>query len=331
MNFTKTPDTTGLAFSPFELRPGTTAQVDYSYVEREETTWNSDLPLDISVSGMTWAPAVEADWPIADDGIEITTSGVWSTVSLDAIGHGVIDLAINYKIDVSENITAISAVSDTAAVYYDDWYTDEDGVTVPMTVLPLTLPTTYGTYKPEDFTVTFTQAERGVTVLGGDKWTSSSVGTLKMVDYQDDFSRSWNLFRKGVTEIRVPMSCNIEPIIRYDLTDGVKSGKYVEVDLQDWSPHRYDVRGILWHRDKLYVLTGDGMFAFDRWSNFAEAEASYPSVTGYDLTYAVEDKFLVTEGTALKVYKVLHDYQHYDRATEVLRFREANPNFKVGD
>jgi hypothetical protein len=140
---------------------------------------------------------------------------------------------------------------------------------------------------------------------------------------------SRNLFRKGVTVVRVPMKCLIEPIVRYEITDGAKTGKYVEIDLQEWSPNRLDVRGMTWHRDKLYVMTDSGMYSFDRWGDFATPELGYPTVTGHDVTYGCDDQFLVTDGSAIKVYKVRHDFQHYDRNTEVLRFREASPVFSV--
>ena len=329
MKFTKTPDTKALAFSPWEIRPGTTVQVDYSYVALHQEEWYSDNSTSIVVSGTVWPTSVQSDWPIPEDGITITPSGLYSTVDLQGIGHGPTTLNIYYRVDVTENLTAVSAITEATSTYYDDWFPDEDGVPTPMTVIPLVLPVNHQVYKPDDFTVTFSQPERGVASLNGDTWTSNSVGTLKMLDHADDYSISRNLFRRGKVQVLLPMTSTLEPVVRYELTNGGKTGKYVEMDIQDWHPSRLSVRGILWHRDKLYVMTDDGLYSFDRWGDFSTPDAHYPEVTGYDLTYAAGDLFLVTEGNALKAYKVRHDFNHYSRSTETMRFREANSIFRI--
>lgn len=329
MKFTKTPDTKGLAFSPWELRPGSTVQVDYSYVAVQQYDWYSDNSTSVMVSGTVWPTSVQADWPIPEDNITITPSGLYSTVDIEAITHGPTTLNIYYRVDVTENLTAVSAITEATSTYYDDWFLDEEGVPTPMTVVPLVLPINQQVYKPEDFTVTITNPERGVSTLNGDVWTSNAEGTLKMIDHTDDFSVSRNLFRKGKVQVLLPMASKLEPAIRYQLTNGQKTGKYVEMDVQEWYPNRLSVRGILWHRDKLYVLTDDGLYSFDRWGDFSQPENHYSNVTGHDLTYAAGDLFLVTEGTGLKVYRVRHDFNHYDRATETMRFREANSIFRI--
>lgn len=329
MKLVKTPDTTGLSFSPWELRPGTTVKVDYSYVRDVQYEWNSDESLSVVVSGTVWPTSVKSPWPV-EDVVTITPSGLYNIVTVGAINHGPTELDIFYKIDATEYLTSVSAISETASTFYDDWFTDETGAVTPMTVVPLTnLPTNQQVYKPEDFEVEIVQPERGISVLNGDTWTSNSVGTVKMVDNSDEFSMSRNMFRRGKVQVLVPMSCTIEPVIRYEIVDGNRTGKYVEVDLQDWYPERRIVRGILWHRDKLYVMTDIGMYSFDRWSDFSQPESYYPEVTGHDMTYAIDDQLLVTDGQTVKVYKILHDFLHYDRKTEVLRFREPNADFLI--
>lgn len=329
MKFPKTPDVKGLVFSPWELRPGTPVTASYSYVDAVVTEWDSDQTALILASGTVYPTSVKSDWPIPEEDIGISVSGLWSTVTVNPIYHGVIPLTVFYKIDRTESLTAVSAITEATATFYNDWFTDEDGNTVPMTVVPLSLPVNIQVYKPEDFTVVFDQPERGISVINEEVWTSNSAGTVKMTDPVDDFAMTKNLFRKGLVQVEVPMAATIEPIIRYTHVAGGRKGKIVEVDLQEWDPVKIDVRGILWHRDKLYVLTENGLYRFDRWGDFAAPEAHYPAVTGNDLTYAPGDLLLVTDGS-VKVYKIRHDVIHLDRDTDTMRFREANPSFKIG-
>lgn len=330
MNFPKTPDVDGLVFSPWELRPGTTVAVSYSYVDIFETTWNSDAATTVTVSGTVYLPSIQSDWPIPDENVVITPSGNWNIVDIAPINYGSIPLTVYYKVAKTESLTAVSAITEAAATYYNDWFYDETGTPTPMTVVPLTLPFNEQVYKPEDFTVTFDQPQRGISVINEETWTSDLVGTVKMTDPIDDFAMSRNLFRKGLTQVEVPMNCLVEPVVRYVHTEGGRTAKVVEMDLQDWDPNRIEIRGILWHRDKLYVMTENGLYRFDRWGSFDQPEAHYPGVTGYDLTYAVDDLFLVTDGgTDVKVYQVRHDYLHYDRTTRMLRFRETDPLFRI--
>lgn len=329
MKFTTTPDTTGLAYSPWELRPGTNVQVDYSYVAKETALWDSNSATTIDVSGFTWVTSVQSEWPIPAENITITKDGLFSSVEIQPINQGVVPLNVFYKVDVSENLTAVSAITQAASTYYNDWFEDEDGVITPLTVVPLSLPSNEQVYKPEDFEVTFDQGRRGVSVLNRDQWTCNKVATAKMTDTTDDFAITRNLFRKGLVEVLVPMASPITDITRYQVTNGAKTGKYVIMDVQEWDPIRIDVRGILWHRDMLYVMTESGLYAFDRWGDLSQPDAHYPDVTGNDLTYSVNDSFLVTDGGSIKVYKVRHDFNHYDRPNATMRNREIDPNFLV--
>ena len=330
MNFVKTQDVQGLAFSPWELRPGTSVNVAYSYVVEEDISWDSNAPIDISVSGMVWPTSIQSQWPIPASNLTIAQAGLFSDISISPLGKDVIDLKVFYKVNVQQNLDAISAISTSSAVYYDDWFLDEEGTPTPMTIVPLTLPINVQVYKPEDFTVTFDQEERGISVLGDDTWTSTSVGTLKMSAASDNFAMSRNLFRLGKTQVMVPLASSIPTLVRYEVVNGHKIAQWVEIDIQEWAPNRYDVRGILWHRDKLYVLTDLGMFSFDRWGEFDTPDGAYPNVIGYDLTYAVNDLFLVTDGPSIKVYNVRHDFLYLDRNVSTLYMREQNPVFLIG-
>lgn len=326
MNFPKTPDKVGLAFSPWEIRPGTSVNVAYSYVDKHEWEWDSNSPFDNVVTGTPYTTSVKCDYPINVDDITITNSGIY----IEALGRGPVGLTIYSKREVSQNITAVPAIDEDSTTYYDDWFYDETGMAVPMTIVPLSLELSEQTYKPEDFTVDYDQPEKGISILNGEVWTSDSTGTVKMIDQTDDFSMSRNLFRKGITEVAVPLECKIEPVLRYIYLNGVKYQKVVEVDLQEWiDDTKLDVRGILWHRDYLYSLTDTGMHRFNRWGNFDIPDDSYSNVMGTDLTYTVDDKFLVSDEHTVKIYKVRHDYLHYDKDSEFIRHREENPEYRI--
>lgn len=328
MKFPETPDKTGLAFSPWEVRPGTPVTVTYSYVEKKEWTWNSNETFDDVVTGTPYTTSIKCDYPIEEDHITITGSGV----IIDPIGYGSVNLTIYNKRTTTETVTARSAITAADAEYYDDWFYDETGVATPMTIVPLTLLMNEQTYKPEDFAVEYSQPEKGISILNWEKWTSDSAGTIKMVDPTDDFSMSRNLFRKGKTEVEVPLSCEIEPVIRYTFTGGSRTKKVVEVDLQEWIDNtRLEVYGILWHRDYLYALADTGLHRFERWGEFDSPDSSFPNVTGTDLTYCINDKLLVCDGQTIKVYSIRHDLLHYDKDTEVIRHREENPDYRVDE
>lgn len=326
MDFPKTPDKTGLVFSPWEIRPGTSVRVSYSYVEKSVQSWDSNEAFNSVVTGTPYVTSVKCDYPINEDDITITGSGIY----VEPIGRGTIDLDIYYKMTGTQTIAAVPAITEYDADYYDDWFYDETGAATPMTVVPLTLPTNEQEYKPEDFTVEYQQPIRGISILSGDIWTSDSAGTLKMYDTTDDFGMSRSLFRKGKTEVSVPMACKIEPVIRYTYLNGIKTRKIVEVDLQEWIDDTALITyGILWHRDYLYVLSNTGLHRFDRWGDFAIPDDSYPTITGHDLTYAVDDKLLVSDGHTVKVYSIRHDFIHYERNAELIRHREANPIYRI--
>jgi hypothetical protein len=327
MKFTTTPDKTALVFSPWEIRPGTPVTVSYSYVEKREWTWDSDAAFNDVVEGTPYTTSVKCEYPIEDDKITITGSGIY----IDPISKGLIDLTVYDKRETSATIIAVAAISSTAADYYNDWFYNEEGVATPMTIVPLTLQQNEQDYKPEDFTISYSQPERGISVINDETWTCDSAGTVKMTSPADDFSMSRNLFRAGVTEVEVPLACTIEPILRYTFLNGARYKKVVDVDLQDWDGTTYDVRGILWHRDYLYTLTSGGLFSFSRWGNFDTPDFSYPEVIGNDLTYALDDKFLISSGGAIKVYSVLHDFVHYHKDTEVIRHREYNAQFRIDE
>ncbi len=61
----------------------------------------------------------------------------------------------------------------------------------------------------------------------------------------------------------------------------------------------------------------------------AVPDNSYPNVTGTDLTYGVTDRFLVTEGTQIKEYKVRHDFIFVAPETGDIFTREGNPQFAI--
>jgi hypothetical protein len=328
MRFPETPNKTGLVFSPWEVRSGTVVTVTYSFVEKKEWTWDSNATFSDVVTGTPYTTSIKCDYPIEEDHITITGSGV----VIDPIGYGPVGLTIYNKRTTTESVTARAAITAADAEYYNDWFYDEAGTAIPMTVVPLTLLANEQTYKPEDFAAEYDQPERGITMLNGEEWTSDSVGTVKMVDPTDDFSMSRNLFREGKMEVEVPLDCKIEPVIRYTFLGGSRMGKIVEVDLQDWIDNiRLDVRGILWHRDYLYALTDTGLHRFERWGDFDVPGDSFSNVTGTDLTYCIDDKFLVCDGQTVKVYSVRHDLLHYDKDTEVIRHREEVPEYRVDE
>ena len=77
-----------------------------------------------------------------------------------------------------------------------------------------------------------------------------------MVDNSDDFSMSRNIFRKGLTDVEVPIAFPL-PGKRDVFQGNAIVAKIVEIDLQDWIDAPKLIRGILWHRDFLYVLTAE--------------------------------------------------------------------------
>lgn len=334
MNFSKTPDVNALVFDPFELRPGTIVEVTSHYVGVEEYTWDKAATFNAVISGVVYPTSIKADIEIDEDLIDVEVSGLYSTVTIEPFPSqlitGNLDLRIFAKREVTENIEAVSAINELRAAYFNDWFYDETGAAVPMTVLPLTLPENEMDYRLEDFDVTWSYPERGVSVLSNDVWRSNSAGTIKMQDSTDDFSFTRNMFRKGKKLLVVPMDCTIEPVVHYNTVNGDPRSKVVEIDLQDKAPEDIVCRGILWHRDKLYVLTSNGLYRFDRWGDFAEPEAHYPHITGNDLTYVVDDILAVTEDNCVRLYKMRHDFVNLDRQNDLVRMRERNPDMEIG-
>lgn len=319
----------GLVFSPWEIRPGSVVTITYDYVESfGDSAWDSSQPITIVTDGIVYPTSIKAPTAIIP-AANISISSDQSTVTIQPINAGAVDVTVfAKKVDIITS-TARAAITETDSRFFNDFFIDQFGNIVPETVLPVTLKANEMEYKPTDFTISVTQRQRGISTLNGDTWTSDEVGTLKMIDNTDDFSMSRNLFRKGLTEVRVPIAFPIEGK-RKIFEGNAEVAKTVDIDLQNWVEDRVkEVRGILWHRDFLYVLTDEGLYSFNRFKDFSVPDNYYPDVTGTDLTYGVTDRFLVTDTTGLKEYKVRHDFIFIAPDTGDLVTREGNPEFEI--
>ncbi len=326
MKFTGTPEKTALCFSPWEIRPETPVTITYCYTSVLETTWDSNSEGTFTVDGTPYPTSVKSEYAIPE-------TYVWvdgGDITIQPITMGMIDIKIYYKKWVTEVITSRGAITEYDSDYYNDWFQDEDGSIVPYTVLPLTLPENEMEYKLEDFEIEYTQPVRGISMLADDVWELTSTGTLKMTDHTDDMGLSRNLFRKGQMQVEVPMACTIEDVERYVVENGQKVGKIVTIDIQDWiDDTALDCRGILWHRDFLYVLTDAGLYRFDRWSNFDLPENAWPDIIGNDLTYTANDQFLITKDEKIQVYQIRHDFLNLDRDNDLIRMRQNDPEMGI--
>ncbi len=319
----------GLVFSPWEIRPGVNVTITYDYVEEfGDSSWDSSQPITIVTTGIVFPTSIKAPGAIIP-AANISISTDQSTVTIQPINAGAVDITVfAKKVDVITS-TSRPAITETDSRFFNDFIIDQFGNIVPETVVPVTLKANTMEYKPTDFRISVTQRQRGVSVLNGDTWTSNEVGALKMIDNTDDFSMSRNLFRKGLTEVRVPIAFPIKAKRRI-FEGNAEVAKTVDIDLQDWVEDTVkEVRGILWHRDFLYVLTNEGLYSFDRFKDFSVPDNYYPGVTGTDLTYGVTDRFLVTDITGLKEYKVRHDFIFVAPDTGDLVTREGNPIFSI--
>ena len=337
LEFSKTPlddqgaltPIAGLVFSPWEIRPGTVVTVNYDFVEEfGDASWDSSQPITVVTDGIIYPTSIKAPSAIIP-AANISISSDQSTVTIQPINAGAVELSVfAKKVDIIV-ATARGAITETDATFFNDFFIDQFGNTVPKTVVPVFLKGNEMEYKVTDFRISFTQKQRGVSTLNGDTWTSNQAGVLKMIDNTDNFSMSRNLFRKGLTDVRVPIAFPLEG--KQKIFEGnAEVAKIVEIDLQDWVDDIVkDIRGILWHRDFLYALTDNGLYSFDRFKNFSVPDNHFPEVTGNDLTYGVTDRFLVTDTTGVKEYKVRHDFIFVAPVTGDLVTREGNPVFKI--
>ena len=224
----------------------TLVTVVYNFTQRFGEFWDSSDPITIVTDGIVYPTSVKAPDAVIP-AVNISISADQTTVTIQPINQGTVDLTVFAKKTDTIVVTARAAITETDATFFNDFFIDQFGNTVPETIIPVSLSTNAMEYKPTDFTVTFSQRQRGISTLNGDTWTSNEIGTLKMIDNSDDFSMSRNLFRKGLTEVQVPLAFPL-PAKRDVFENNATVAKIVDIDLQDWTGDvSKDIRGILWH------------------------------------------------------------------------------------
>lgn len=219
-------------------------------------------------------------------------------------------------------VTSVSAIDSTSSSYYKDYFIDENNDYIPMTIVPLTLPTNQRDYTLEDFTLTADIKDNGICLVDKDTWRITNSGVISFINKA--------ILRNGYIEAEVPMDSDMKEIRFAKTSQGQNRRKVVEIDDQTPSVN-IEAMGMAQIRDNVYILTNYGLYSYDKKSDFSTPVGYYAYVLGRDIMYLPTNQLGVisSDGTRVDIYDIKSDYIYMDRDLNEIYYRHLDTHFSM--
>ena len=304
---------------PFVIRPGTSVRVTAELSKSNDYSWDSSSDFNQIISGFVSLESIKSETSIPVDKITLEYGDNNTTVTIESIDSGTVDLTIYYLTNQTNTLSSKSALKDGETnLDNHEYIISRDDKVIPMTLIDLS-----GTFDMDEIQkieISTSIEDRGLCQIGDQYLRINSVGTL---------TSDVNVLRKGTEEVWVSSEYTGSFLLEEN------NQKRIQIDNQEPQVSGLEFFGMENVGQVVFIMTSNGLYGFDKWADYVDPMEvngntfSWPSITGTDLTYTDDDALAIADGTEIKKYFLRHDFVLLDKENNRIYFREPKPDFEV--
>jgi len=295
--------------APWTNSKETTLRVYYTIAQTQSVVAQPAMGL-ITI---TESASIKEDW---------TVELKHEIAALHSVGSYIYDEPSKYS-KVIQITGELEDPPDNVDVNYSYWgehyldFIEEDGKIIPMSIIEPVYDED-AEYIFDSFTIT-TPGNTGIFYVDDDIWELNSVGTL---------SNRINILKNGEAEAIVPLESGL-PFLRYETSPkGQHLREIIKIEDQRCSVST-EFYGGLSVGKTIFIMTGNGLYAFDKWDEFVTPAYHWAAITGTDLSYLPDGSIAVANNDKIERYRIKHNFGYIDWVNNRIYTRESSPSIKV--